>query len=194
MVQHDLKELMGKSSTFSARSSKRCSHTFAGEHISRGGLVKVIGASTTGPLPQEVPQQSEDYDQDTSDPTNHTTDYRSDRSRLCGNDLETGWHRGRRGRAGRGLNFGMVPTGARGDEEVVENKLISLVGYSHYNIDLVEAACESWCLEVDGHSCGGVNYWLLGSGCNAELIKRLTRWSLSGDSPEMPSTTYFAAG
>ena len=68
---------MGKPSTSHARSPKRCSQTFAGKNIPRGGLIEVIGLATTGPLPQEVPQ-SEGQDCDTGNASNHTTDDCSD--------------------------------------------------------------------------------------------------------------------
>ena len=70
----------------------------------------------------------------------------------------------------------MAPTCAGGYEEVVEDKLIGLVGCSHHDIDFVGAICQLWCLKVDGLPRGGVNGRLLGSCCNAELSKRLTNW------------------
>ena len=88
MVRHDLEELVGKPSTFSARLSTRCSRTFTGKDISRGGLIEVICLATTRPLPQEVPQ-SEGQNRDTGDTANYTTNDCPDRSRLRGHNGET---------------------------------------------------------------------------------------------------------
>jgi len=88
----------------------------------------------------------------------------------------------------------MAPTYAGGDEEEIEDKLVGLASCGHYDIDLVGAVFQLRCLEVGGYSRGGVNDWLLGSGCNAELGRRLREQRLSGDLPEKPSILYSAIG
>lgn len=170
MAQYDLEEIIGKPSKFSARSKGR-SQTFPGKNICWGGLFKVIGLAATRPLPQEVPQKSKGQDHNTSDTTNYTSNDRSNGGQLRGR--ETGRRWGRRRQAVRGLDFGMAPTRAGGDEEVIEDELIGLVGRGHPDIDFVGPVCQFWCLEVDDLSCVSVDDWLLKSGWNAELSKRL---------------------
>lgn len=135
------------------------SQTFNSEDFCRRRLFEVIGLAAMRPLPQEVPQQSTDQYRNTSDTANYTTDDRSNRSRLCGPDGES--------RLAASCKAGC-------DEDVVDDEYVGLVGCGHRDINLVLDVWQYWRLEVDDPVLGPVNDWMLGSGCNAESIKRLT--------------------
>jgi len=60
------------------------------------------------------------------------------------------------------------------DEEAVEDELVGPVGRCHFDVNLVDAVCQFWCLEVDNRT-GGIKPWLLVTGFNAELVEHLTK-------------------
>jgi hypothetical protein len=80
MIRYSLGELTGQPGASSARQSMRCLRTFAGRHVSWGGIFDVICSATTGPPPKEVPR-GDGQDGDTGDTTNYTTNDCADRSR-----------------------------------------------------------------------------------------------------------------